>query len=150
MILAINIAFWIIFYVLFGLAHGKVAINLKVAAPKVYQLENYLKYKEHWHNLFAALRAFLHLSQFILLWLYTNFSISASLSLIGLALGILLFDSMVNLGRELKITWKYQGTCEGSWDFDCLWLRIDKIIPHWFIKIAMVCASIIYYICVTN
>lgn len=148
-LLIFNLFFWIIFYVSFGLAHGYIAKQLEFMQAKTKppdSKEKSKKYKGKWHLAFAFSRVVIHLGLPLSFYLLgVGVAESIALLLIGATIGILLFDSMINIARGLGISWKYIGTCEGSWDGDCLWLKIDKIIPHLLFKLLLVIGSIIFY-----
>lgn len=150
-LLIFNLFFWIIFYVVFGLAHGFVAKQLEFMQPKLKPptaKDDAKKYKGKWHTAFGLSRVVLHLGlPFSFYLLGTDLKESIALLLLGATIGILLFDSMVNLARGLGISWKFIGTCEGRWDGDCIWLWLEKIgLYHFVIKFLFLIGSILFYI----
>jgi hypothetical protein len=144
--LILTIVFWIVFYILFGMSHGFVAKQLEFLKPKLPNVEVMsITYKALWHRFFELFRVFVHLFQLgVMLW-YLPINTAISLFLIGATIGILIFDSAINIARARGINWHYLGTCEGKWDGDCLWLKIDKVIPHLIVKFILVAASVGYY-----
>ena len=150
-LLIFNLLFWIIFYVVFGLAHGYIAKQLGYMQYKTkppIAKEKAKKYKGKWHIAFTLSRVLLHLGLPISFYLLgTELKESIALLLLGTSIGILMFDSMINIGRGLGISWRYIGTCEGKWDGDCLWLWLEKKgISHFVIKFLLVIGSIFFYI----
>lgn len=149
--LILTAAFWIVFYILFGTAHGFIAKQLEFLKPKLPDMkQDSIIYKGLWHRFFELFRIFAHLFQLgVMLW-YLKTHIAISLFLIGVTIGILIFDSAINIARGRGINWRYLGTCEGKWDGDCLWLKIDSVVPHLIVKFLLVAASVGYYIYFAN
>lgn len=144
MFLIITILYWTLFYVILGIAHGQIAKQLEYM---IYDDRLFAqKWKANWHRTFALLRIFLHLSFPFALISYLPIPNVVTLFILSVAIGILLFDSMVNIGREKGINWKFLGTCEGSWDGDCFWLWLDKYIPHLVFKSLFVLIVISCYL----
>lgn len=148
-ILILNILLWVMIYIILGLSHGYIAKQLEYMNPKKDANKLVIKYKGKWHLFFGLLRLLLHISFPLFFYLYTNFNLleSIKLGLVGVTIGILFFDSMVNLGRKRKISWKYIGTCEKFLDGDCIWLWLEKKhLPHFVVKFILIIGSILWYI----
>lgn len=144
MYLLITALFWIFFYVIFGIAHGHIAKQLEYMKYSVFDSANY--WKKQWHFSFAFLRVYLHLVFPLMFISHLPLYKILILFFFGAAIGILFFDSMVNIGRGRGINWHFIGTCEGSWDGDCLWLKIDKYIPHLIVKFLLVVIVLLIYL----
>ena len=139
----ILILFWTFFYVLFGLAHGHIAKHLEYMSYSDLASASY--WKEQWHTTYFMLRIFLHVSFFLVMLLFYPVLVSLALFFLSVSIGLLLFDTFVNIGRQRGINWKYLGTCEGNWDYDCFWLKIDRFIPHLLFKAVLVILSVVAY-----
>lgn len=144
MFLIITVLYWILFYVILGIAHGQVAKQLEFMSYK--DRDNAVKYKARWHTTFAILRIYLHVTFPIALISFLPFDQVILLFFLSATIGILLFDSMVDIGRGKGINWKFLGTCEGNWDGDCLWLWLDKYIPHLILKSLLVLIVLAIYL----
>lgn len=144
MVLFITVFFWSSFYVILGIAHGQVSKQLEymVAVDKPAAVY----WKSKWHSTFFFLRLFLHFAFPFALFPYIPPLNLLLLFILSVFIGVLLFDSMVNIGRQRGINWKFLGTCEGSWDMDCFWLKLDKYIPHLLFKFLLVLFVFLFYL----
>lgn len=80
------------------------------------------EYKGKWHIAGAITRAVFHGS---ILVMDLNYGI------ISIALSVLLYDSLIDIWRG-KFRLKFTGTCEGTWDMDCFWLKCP--VNHLIVK----------------
>lgn len=141
-----TIVFNFLFAVFIGLANGWIAKNLEQTTVNDARLNTI--FKSQWHNYgMLPLRVLVPLmfawlcSSEVIIALHSQF---VSLSVIGLCIQFISYDSIIDMTRR-KFTFRYIATCEGSWDFDCFWLKLQEWhINHLVVK-SIIVAVVIYF-----
>ncbi len=112
------------FVIPFAMMNGYIALQLEQMKAISDVMSNH--YKGEWH-VWAGVTVFaVFVSVSILNYGLTIDALKSFTVMLGVH--FLLYDNVINLSRG-KFSFRFAGTCEGKWDWDCVILKIDKIIP---------------------
>ena len=142
-----TIIFNFIFGAFLALANGWIAKNLEQTTVNDQRLNAI--FKSQWHNygmlplrvLVPLMFAYLYAGEII----FSLHSLFVTASVVGLCIQFITYDSIIDMTRR-KFTFRYVATCEGTWDFDCFWLKLQEWhINHLVVKV-LICAGLIYLV----